>query len=322
MIGIRARAAMYAAIGALIVFGIAAAAPLGSPSIPADGGFAASQLPPRTGISPVSITLHAGHGIGWGYSNATTTEPGPKLKVFFGDIVNLTLIGDFRNDSSAHNWFIDYDNNSIPSGVEPSSPDFNIPGRPAVKYSFDASYPGTWTYRCRYHSSTMTGTIVVTQDPRPVNITLYGGHGIGWGFSNSTTREPGPPLVVLWSTHVTLTLIADFVNDSSPHNWFIDYNNDSQVSPAEPSSPDFNLPAKRVVVWSFNATETGSWTYRCRVHPTMMTGSILIVGGPPSQLPRGTIPLITGIMVGALAFVLIFASVYHVRAVRTAKRMR
>jgi len=40
--------------------------------------------------------------------------------------------------------------------------------------------------------------------------------------------EPGPPLVVLWGTNVTLTLIA---HDSAPHNWFIDYNNDLSASP-------------------------------------------------------------------------------------------
>ncbi len=53
-----------------------------------------------------------------------------------------------------------------------------------------------------------------------------------------------------------------------------------------------------------------------------MRGSVSIVGGPPAELPRAGLPLITGIMIGALAVVLVFAVVYHVRAVRAAKRMR
>src|SRR5438128_2147513 len=158
----------------------------------------------------------------------------------------------------------------------------------------------------------------------PVNFTLYGNASRGWGFSNATIRNPGPPLVVLWGTNLTLTLLADFPTDSAYHNWFIDYNGDRAMSAGEPGSPDFNDPVGRIIVWSMPRSEqqTGNWTYRCHVHPTTMTGNISIVGGPPPVLPRGTIPLITGIMVGALGFVLVFAALYHVRAVRAAKRAR
>jgi hypothetical protein len=53
-----------------------------------------------------------------------------------------------------------------------------------------------------------------------------------------------------------------------------------------------------------------------------MTGTISIVGGPPPPLPRTMFPLVTEIMIGALGFVLVFAAVYHIRAVRAAKRHR
>ena len=165
----------------------------------------------------------------------------------------------------------------------------------------------------------MTGTIRILDEPRPVNLTLYGDAALGWGFSNATLHPSGPPLVVLWGTNVTLTLIG---HDSAPHNWFIDYNNDLSMSPGENASPDFNSPPGTIVVWSFIAQQTGNWTYRCHVHPTSMTGIISIVGGPPAALPRAALPLITEIMAGALILVLGFAVIYHVRAVRAAKRTR
>ncbi len=273
-------------------------------------------LPPRTGVSPVNFTFVGNAARGWGFSNATITEPGPNITLYFGDTVKLTMIA---TDSSPHNWFVDYDNSLAPNGGEPSSPDFNVPGNVVGTWNFTAIQPGTWTYRCRVHPTSMTGTIRILPQPRPVNLTFYGDAAFGWGFSNATIREPGPPLVVLWGTNVTLRLIA---HDSAPHTWFIDYNNDLVQSPGEPGSPVFNNPVGKSIVWPFKADRTGNWTYRCAVHPTTMTGNVSIVGGPPPELPRGTIPLITGIMVGTLAFVLIFAAVYHVRAVRAAKRMR
>src|SRR5438046_2258545 len=122
---------------------------------------------------------------------------------------------------------------------EPASKDFNVPGNVVGNFSFDAVQPGNWTYRCGIHPTTMNGTIQILEQARPVNLTLYGDAALGWGFSNATIREPGPPIVVLYNTNVKLTLIA---KDSAPHNWFIDYNNDLTMSPEEPSSKDFNVP--------------------------------------------------------------------------------
>ena len=53
-----------------------------------------------------------------------------------------------------------------------------------------------------------------------------------------------------------------------------------------------------------------------------MTGSILVIGGPPPPPGGPSIPLISGIMLATLGVVLAFAVVYHVRAVRAAKRMK
>src|SRR5437870_1598511 len=153
----------------------------------------------------------------------------------------------------------------------------------------------------------------------PVNYTLYGNAVGGWGFSSTTIREPGPNITVFYGDRVNLTL---FGTDSAPHSWFIDYNDDMAPSPGEPASKDFNVPGNVVGTLTFLASQTGNWTYRCHVHPTSMTGTISIVGGPPPELPRTMLPLVTEIMIGALGIVLVFAAVYHFRAVRAAKRLR
>src|SRR5437870_4944652 len=153
----------------------------------------------------------------------------------------------------------------------------------------------------------------------PVNYTLYGNAVGGWGFSSTMIRDPGPNITVFYGDRVNLTL---FGTDSAPHSWFIDYNDDKAPSPGEPVSKDFNVPGNVVGNFSFHAFQTGNWTYRCHVHPTSMTGTISIVGGPPPELPRTMLPLVTEIMIGALGVVLVFAAVYHFRAVRAAKRPR
>src|SRR3989449_775510 len=166
-------------------------------------------------------------------------------------------------------------------------------------------------------SKTSFGLHVADLPPRtgisPVNYTLYGNAVGGWGFSSTAIREPGPNITVFYGDRVNLSLVG---TDSAPHSWFIDYNNDQTVSPGEPSSKDFNVPGDIVGTFAFVASQTGNWTYRCHVHPTTMTGTISIVGGPPPELPRTMSPLVTEIMVGALGIVLVFAAVYHFRAVR------
>jgi len=300
---------------AFLLVAALASTPLLSPSSVSLNANAAAPVPSlNDGLPPVNFTLHGDAGLGWGFTSATMTTPGPNLTVHLGDRVNLTLTAD---DSADHNWFIDQDNNLAPNGDEPSSPIFN--NSAVLVWPFVADRPGNWTYRCRIHPTSMFGTITVLEEPRPLNLTLYGNAGRGWGFTSGTISEPGPSLVIFWKTNVTLTLIAD---DSADHTWFIDYDNSLAVNGGEPGSPIFN-PTTGAIVWNFVADRTGNWTYRCGIHPTSMTGSILIIGGPPPPPRSGPpIPLITGIMLATLGVVLVFAAVYHVRAVRAAKRMK
>jgi len=153
-----------------------------------------------------------------------------------------------------------------------------------------------------------------------VNFTFYGHAVRGWGPSNATISDPGPNISVYLGDKVFLTLLA---NDTLPHNWFLDYNDNNQPDVGEPSSPDFNaLAGPKVVVWNFTADRPGEYHYRCRYHPASMIGTIIILGEerlPPAGPGIGLIP---GILLVSLAGVLVFAVVYHARAVRATKRRR
>jgi len=311
---------------AVVAFGSAPAAGLAAPtsagSSPDGCGcprIASVRVTPAAAIGPeVNYTLHANAVRGWGISNATISDPGPNITVYIGDKVFLTLVG---NDSVPHNWFLDFNNNQQPDVGEPSSPDFNsLTGPKIIVWNFTADRPGTWTYRCRFHPTSMKGTIEVLPKGRPLNASLFGDSVGGWGTSNATITDPGPDIIVAGGALVTLTLIS---RDSSPHNWFLDYNDNVQPDVGEPSSPDFNtLAGPKVVVWNFTADRPGEYHYRCRYHPTSMIGTIIILGEerPPPAGPG--IGLIPGILLVSLAGVLVFAVVYHARAVRATKRRR
>jgi plastocyanin len=265
----------------------------------------------------VNLTLYGNAGTGWGFGSANLTIPGPNITVYRGDVVNLTLIG--TDSGVPHNWFIDYDNNLQPSAGEPSSPDFNSAAS-VRNWSFVANRNGNYTYRCRYHATSMYGTIKVLIQPRPVKLVLYGNAGLGWGFSSARITNPGPRLVFLWGTKVSVTLRA--TDTTVNHNWLLDYNNNLLADAGEPKSPDFSSTTA-VNNWTFVADRSGNWTYRCSYHERSMTGNVTILGGPPFNLPEArTVPLITAIMLAGLGVVFVFAAVYHYRAVQQAKRKR
>jgi plastocyanin len=270
-------------------------------------------------ISPrVNFTLFGNAVAGWGFTSASLTKPGPILSLYLGDEVSLDLTG---TDTSQHNWFLDFNNNSQADPGEPASPNFNGPGDPKnITFSFAADQAGNWTYRCGFHRPSMWGMVQVRPKGRPMSATLVGSSTRGWGLSNATISVPGPSILVGENAHVTLTLLA---NDSgNSHNWFIDYDNSTQPDPnSEPTSKTFGGPTDpKSVVFSFNATRTGHFTYRCEFHPTKMVGTITILGPaspPPSGLGVGIVP---GVLLVALAGVLVFAAVYQVRAMRAARR--
>lgn len=278
---------------------------------------AATSLPPISTGALDQFTLYGGvipPNAGWGWAANNTTNPGPHLYVAYGDTVQLTLIAV---DGATHDWFIDYNNNSAPGGSEPSSPNFSSTN--SVVWNFTADNVGTFVYRCSFHPSGMQGLITISA---PTHYTLYGAvipKG-GWGFNATNINAPGPTLIIAAGTNVTLTLYSA---DGAPHTWFIDYDNSSSLNGAETQSADFGGQGNpNPYNYSFVASRTGTYAYRCGIHPNAMWGMIIVLGSGssagPAALPIGLIPAIMVVVIGG---VLILAAVYQVRATRAA-RMR
>lgn len=102
------------------------------------------------------------------------------------------------------------------------------------------------------------------------DIVLFGDAALGWGATAGTITNPGPDLTASVGDTVRLELTGE---DSEPHNWFIDYNDNLQPDSGEPGSADFTAST---IMFTFTPSQTGTFTYRCRIHPTTMTGEITI----------------------------------------------
>lgn len=305
----RSRSRLDALLVAVALLGVIALA------VPTSASPSPSFLPLATGATD-AFTLYGDAISGWGFVANNTTLPGPHLTVAYGDKVQLTLVGA---DQANHNWFIDYNNNSIVDASEPSSPIFSNTN--SIVWSFTADTVGTYTYRCRIHPTSMYGLITITA---PTRYTLYGSveGKIGWGLNASNISAPGPTLIIVAGSNVTLTLYAAD-NSTTPvsHTWFLDYNNDSAPGSGEPQSPAFGgSSASNPINWSFTAAQAGTFAYRCGIHPTQMWGMIIVLAGarPPAQ-GGFSIGLIPGIMLAVIAGILVLAAVYQVRATRAAR---
>lgn len=278
----------------------------------------ATVLPPLKTGTVDAFALYGDAVGGWGFAANNTSAPGPHLTVSYGDTVQLTLIAA---DQANHNWFIDYNNNSFPDGSEPSSPIFTSTN--SIVWSFTADSIGTFVYRCKVHPTSMWGLITIAA---PTHYTLYGSvtpPRVGWGFNATNISAPGPTLVIEAGTNVTLTLYsADNSTVSVTHSWLLDYNNDSAANTGEPLSPTFGGPGNlNPINYSFTATRTGTFVYRCGIHTTQMWGLIVILGKAAPSSNAFPIGLIPGIMLVVLGGVLLLGAVYQVRASRAA-RMR
>ena len=95
-----------------------------------------------------------------GYVNAWnfTTTPNPTITVTQGDGVSLQLSS---GDAVLHRWFVDVDKN----GPTPDCPGADICSDPFTTSSlltFTVNFaPGTYTYYCSVHPTTMLGQFVV-----------------------------------------------------------------------------------------------------------------------------------------------------------------
>jgi FtsP/CotA-like multicopper oxidase with cupredoxin domain len=127
-----------------------------------------------------------------------------------------------------------------------------------------------------------------------VNITLYGSAGeygsayIGWGYTATNITTPGPTIIIHQYDELNLTLYSQ--DAPGIHRFFVDYNNNSLIDDSEPASPFINSSTVGTP-FEFNATISGTFTYRCYVHPSMMYGTIIIEPTVPEFPPILILPL-------------------------------
>ena len=127
-----------------------------------------------------NFTLFGSETEGWGLTNLTMSNPGPAITVDLGDNVTLVLNS---TDGPNHNWFVDYDSDGSDDPTEPNSPNFQST---QITWNFTADRAGTFMYRCKFHPTTMEGTIVIRESSPP---------GGGAGASDNTALIVGGVIV-------------------------------------------------------------------------------------------------------------------------------
>ena len=270
---------------------LAAAILIGAAFALVASGFAATPVRANPGVER-SYTLFGDLADGWGFTDTTITEPGPQLTVSVGDDVTLTLTSA---DGQPHNWFIDYDNDNVVDTGEPSSADFETS---TITFTFTPDRAGTFTYRCRIHPTTMTGSIVV--QPAALFV-LYGSAEAGangWGVTSTTIDQPGPTLTVDQGDTVTIDLVAA---DGEPHTFVVDYDLDGTADAGEPTSAQFS--GTQVLRYTFTADRAGTFRYFCSIHGAATMNGTFVVNAattPPTPSGDNTILIIGGVIIAVV----------------------
>lgn len=109
---------------------------------------------PKAHAASHSIRLTGAFYTGWNGSN-----PGPTITVTKGDSVSLTLVS---TDSAPHTFIIDVDKDGVIANpncsMDKCSPQFTT----TTTYPFTVDFgPGTYTYYCSIHLTSMVGTFIV-----------------------------------------------------------------------------------------------------------------------------------------------------------------
>jgi len=111
-------------------------------------------LIPKVAAVNSTITL-TGFISAW---NSTTRMPNPTITVTQGDVITLKLSS---GDGAPHQWFVDVDKN----GPSPDCPGADICSSlfsTSTVLTFTISFaPGTYTYYCSVHPTSMLGSFVV-----------------------------------------------------------------------------------------------------------------------------------------------------------------
>ncbi len=260
---------------------------------------AAAALPsPSPSAQAVTVratyTLYGNATSGWGFSSGTTTQPGPTITASVGENVTLRL---FSGDGATHSWFLALDGGNSPTAGEPSSPDFGSKTTATV-YSFTVpNNIGTYSYKCRIHPTTMTGSFVIVAAPTFV---LYGSATGGWGSSAASISTPGPTLAVTQGQTVEVAL---FSADSLTHQFFVSYDGKTTPSSGEPQSATFNSSLVPVF-YSFTASQAGNFSYFCVYHPNVMKGTFSVsASSSPSPPPDYTVYAVAVVVIVIIAII-------------------
>jgi len=116
------------------------------------------NIPPNvSAASTASVSL-----IGFFNAWNNTGVPNPTITVTQGDTITIQLSS---GDGIAHRFFVDVDLN----GVTPDCPGADMCSNifpPSTTLTFTVSFaPGTYTYYCSIHPTTMLGRFIVLQSP-------------------------------------------------------------------------------------------------------------------------------------------------------------
>ncbi len=118
----------------------------------------ALNIPPRVDASSTPNVSLVGFISAWN----NTTVPNPTITVTQGDTITIQLSS---GDGAVHRFFVDVDRN----GMTPDCPGADVCSNvfpPTTALTFTVNFaPGTYTYYCSVHPTTMLGQFVVLQPP-------------------------------------------------------------------------------------------------------------------------------------------------------------
>ncbi len=131
---------------------------------------------------------------------------------------------------------------------------------------------------------------------------LYGSYVSGWGFSSSSMTSPGPTITVNEGDVVNLTLTNEDSVYASPHQFLLSYHNSSTLQSGDVESPQF-APGE-TIIFSFTANVSGTFTYYCVFHPSVMYGTFIVTSAIP-EFP--SLIVLAGFMVVAVVAVALYS---------------
>lgn len=255
----------------------------------------AAPVRPAAATVTATYTLYGNATAGWGFTPSTVSEPGPTITASVGENITLQLYSE--DAPTSHTWFLSLDGASGPSAGEPAAGAFSSSTAPET-YSFIVpNKVGTYTYKCGIHPNTMSGSFVIVAAP---NYVLYGNSVQGWGLTPSSIHNPGPNLA---ATQGQALEIAFYAADNITHQFFVSYDGALTPSAGEPVSANFSS-AEVPVFLNFTASQSGNYTYYCRIHPSTMRGSISIASTaspPPSYTIYAAIIVVVALVAIAVA---------------------